>query len=65
MFMPKAAVNEDNGTMLGEHKIGASRQRTSVKPIPEAHGKQSSPDQAFRIRVFAANSGHAVAALCR
>jgi hypothetical protein len=65
MFVPETAVNEDNSTILGEHKIGASGQRTSVKPIPEAHGKQSIPDQALRIRVFATNSGHAVAALYR
>jgi hypothetical protein len=44
MFVPEAAVNKDDGTILAEYKIGASRKRTLMKPISEAHRKQSVPD---------------------
>lgn len=65
MFMPQTAVYQNNGPVPRENEIGAPRQGTFVKSVPETHAKQAFADDVLRLRVFATNSGHAVATLVR
>ncbi len=65
MFVPQTAVYQNNGPVLRENKVGAPRQGTVMKSVPETHAKQAFADGVLWLRIFSTNSGHAVATLVR
>jgi hypothetical protein len=44
MLVPKAAMDEDDGSKPGEDDIRTSRQVPPVQTVPQASGMQKSPD---------------------
>ena len=65
VLVPEAAVDENNSTIFGQHEIRASWQGALVESVSKPQPKQAFADRMLRFCVFAANSGHAVAALRR
>ena len=58
MSMPKAAVNEDYGPVLGEHKVRFARQALVVEKIAKAVGMQPSPNNQFGLCILAPDACH-------
>jgi len=58
MPMPEAAVDEDDGVVFREHDVGAPGEILTVKTEAEAPGVEHLPDQDFRFRIAAPDTGH-------
>lgn len=56
--MPKAAVNEDHGAILGQDNIWCAGEIASMKPKPVSHLMQQASYEHLRFRVPRANGSH-------
>ena len=61
--VPEAAVDEDDGAVLGQHKVGLSWEALVVEPVPVSSAPQLAPDSPFRGGVPGADAGHVVGSL--
>lgn len=56
--MPKAAVDEDYGSVLRKNKVWFARQPLVVKEVAKTLCMQTSPDGHFGLGVLAADASH-------
>ena len=63
--MPETPVHKHDFSESGEDKVRFPRQVPPVKPEPESHGVSQRAHNQLRLRVSAADSRHASAALLR
>jgi hypothetical protein len=62
MLVPEAAMDEHDGTVSGQHHVGAARQVAAVKPEAEAGGVQCTPYAQLGRGVAFADGAHTAAA---
>lgn len=65
MAVPKAAVDEDDGAVLGQYEVGLAGEALVVEPVPVTSAPQFGPHNLLRGRVPGADAGHVVGALGR
>ena len=58
--VPKAAVDEDYGAVLGQDEIGGAGEALVIEPVPVALVPQCVPDSPLRACVPGADAGHVV-----
>ena len=56
--VPKAAVDEDDGLVLGQHHVRPTRKFLSVQPETIAEPMQQRANDPFRCRVLAVDPAH-------
>lgn len=61
--VPEAAVDEDDGAVLGQHEVGLAGKVPVVEPVPVPFAPQLGPHNLLRGRVPGADAGHVVGAL--
>lgn len=55
MAVPEAAVDEDDGAVLGQHEVGLAGQALVVEPVPVTPAPQLCPHNLLRGRVPGVN----------
>ena len=63
--MPEAAVDEDDGAVLGQHEVGGAGESTVIEPIAVAPEPQRVPDGPLRGGVFGVDLRHYLVSLLR
>lgn len=63
MAVPEAAVDEDDGAVLGEDDVGGAGESAVVEPVAVAPSPQFAPDGPLRGRVPGTDVGHTVVPL--
>ena len=63
--MPKAAVDEDAGTVFAEHEVRVARQARTVRPVAKASASQVLAHDALGLCSAGANGRHVVVSLRR
>ena len=61
--VPEAAVDEDDGSILGQDEVGGTGQASVVEPVAIAPAPKFIPDGPLGGRVLRADAGHAVVPL--
>jgi hypothetical protein len=61
--VPEAAVNENDGFVFGQDKVGTAGQFAVVQPAPVAHPVQEGGDDEFGFGIFAADAAHVPASM--
>ena len=61
--VPEAAVDEDDGTVLGEDEVGRAGQTSVVEPVAITATPQFVPDGPLGSRILRADAGHVVGSL--
>ena len=61
--VPEAAVDEDDGAVLGQHEVGGAGKPAVVEPVAVAFVPQRVPDGPLRGGVPGTDAGHVVGAL--
>ena len=56
--VPKAAVDEDDGAVLGQHEVGFAGKAFVVESVPVTPAPQLGPHNLLRSRVTGADAGH-------
>jgi hypothetical protein len=56
--MPKTAMHENNGAVLGKRKVRPAGKFRIVQAIPESEHEQRMPDCYFDSCIFSTNPGH-------
>jgi hypothetical protein len=58
MPVPETAMHENGGAILWKHEIGATRQRTRVKTVPQSGSVQKASKAHFGPRMSLAHARH-------
>ena len=61
--VPEAAVDEDDGAVLGQHEVGGAGESAVIEPVAVATSPQFAPDGPLRTGVPGTDAGHVVGAL--
>ena len=63
LAVPEAAVDEDDGAVLGQDEIGGAGEAAVIEPVPVDLVPQCVPDCTLRCRVLGTDAGHVVGPL--
>ena len=63
--VPEAAVDEDDGAVLGQDEVGGAGETFVIEPVPVALAPQCIPDGPLRGRVFGVDLRHYLVSLFR
>lgn len=63
MAVPEAAVDEDDGAVLGEDEVGGAGEAAVIEPVAVALVPQCVPDSPLRGCVPGTDAGHVIRAL--
>ena len=58
--VPEAAVDEDDGAVLGQHEVGGAGESAVIEPVAVAPSPQFAPDGPLRGGVPGTDAGHVV-----
>ena len=61
--VPEAAVDEDDGAVLGQHEVGGAGEAAVIEPVAVAPSPQFAPDGPLRGRVFGVDLRHNLVSL--
>ena len=61
--VPEAAIDEDDGAVLGQHEVGGAGESAVIEPVAVATSPQFAPDGPLRTGVPGTDAGHVVGAL--
>lgn len=61
--MPKAAINENHGAVLGKYEIWCAREIPRVQAVSETHGMQCAPEIHLELSVFGFHAPHSAVPL--
>lgn len=56
--MPEATMNEDNGSVFGQDKIGSAGEFPVMQSIPKSAFVERVSQEQFRPGILASNAGH-------
>ena len=63
MPVPEAAVDKDNGSVLGKDDVRRPGKIASVEAVPEAHSVEEGPNRELGARILVADARHYLASL--